>query len=89
MPERTVRICNRLGLHARAAARLVDLAGRFQAEIELVRGREAVDGKSILGVLALAAPCGTEMRLVADGPDADEALEALVLLISQGFGEEA
>ncbi len=88
MPERTVRLVNRLGLHARAAARFVDLAGRFRSSIVVVMGGVGVDGKSILGILTLAAPCGTELQLVADGDDADDALAALAGLVADGFGEE-
>ncbi|MCU0224292.1 MAG: HPr family phosphocarrier protein [Acidobacteria bacterium] len=88
MPERTVRLVNRLGLHARAAARFVDLAGRFRSSIGVVMGGIGVDGKSILGILTLAAPCGTELRLVAEGDDAEAALAALAALVAEGFGEE-
>jgi phosphocarrier protein len=88
VPERSVRLVNRLGLHARAAARFVDLAGRFRSSIVVVMGGIGVDGKSILGILTLAAPCGTELRLVADGDDAEVALEALTELVASGFGEE-
>lgn len=88
MAERNVTICNVLGLHARAAAKFVELASRFSANIEIVRGDEAVDGKSILGLLTLAAPKGTELRLLAQGPDEDQALEALAGLVNHRFGEE-
>lgn len=88
MAERNVTICNLLGLHARAAAKFVDTASRFRASIEIVRGDETVDGKSILGLLTLAAPRGTELLLTADGPDEDQALDALSSLINQKFGEE-
>lgn len=88
MEQRDVTICNLLGLHARAAAKFVDLASRYRASIEIVRGDESVDGKSILGLLTLAAPRGTDLRLTADGPDAGEALDALAELIGQKFGEE-
>ena len=88
MEQRNVTICNLLGLHARAAAKFVDLASRYRSAIEIVRGDETVDGKSILGLLTLAAPRGTELRLTADGPDEAEALDALSQLIGQKFGEE-
>lgn len=88
MAERKVTICNQLGLHARAAAKFVDTASRFRATIEIVRGEETVDGKSILGLLTLAAPRGTELRLVAVGPDEQSALDALATLVGQRFGEE-
>ena len=88
MPERSVRLVNRLGLHARAAARFVDLAGRFRSSIMVFMGGVGVDGKSILGILTLAAPCGTELQLVAEGDDAEAALMALDELVASGFGEE-
>ncbi len=88
MTEKTVMIVNQLGLHARAAAKFVDTASRYRANIEIVRGGEAVDGKSILGLLTLAAPRGTELRLVAQGPDEGAAIEALSALVDQRFGEE-
>lgn len=88
MAERIVRIVNELGLHARAAAKFVDTASRFRAGIEILRGSEMVDGKSILGLLTLAAPRGTQLTLFAEGPDADAALDALENLITHRFGEE-
>jgi len=88
VPERSVRLVNRLGLHARAAARFVDLAGRFRSSIMAFMGGVGVDGKSILGILTLAAPCGTELQLVAEGDDAEAALMALGELVASGFGEE-
>ncbi len=88
MTERTVTLVNQLGLHARAAAKLVDAASRFRANIEIVRGDETVDGKSILGLLTLAAPRGTHLRLLAEGPDEIQALDALARLIAERFGEE-
>jgi phosphocarrier protein len=88
VPERAVRLVNRLGLHARAAARFVDLAGRFRASILVAMNGIAVDGKSILGILTLAAPCGSELQLVAEGDDAEAALSALADLVASGFGEE-
>jgi len=86
--ERNVMIVNQLGLHARAAAKFVDLASRYRANIEIVRGGDCVDGKSILGLLTLAAPRGTQLTLLANGPDAGEALEALAQLVGGRFGEE-
>ncbi len=90
MIERVVRIENRLGLHARAAARLVKTVAAFEAEIQLGRdgALELVDGRSIVGILLLAAAKGTQLRIVASGNDENEALEAVVSLIQQGFGEE-
>jgi phosphocarrier protein HPr len=87
MPERTVRIANKAGLHARPAAEIVKLATRYKAEITVVRDDLEVNGKSIMGVMMLAAECGATVRLKADGPDADAALDALATLIESKFGE--
>lgn len=89
MVQRTVRICNELGLHARAAARLVRLAGKFQSEIRLSTGpnRPEADGKSILSLVLLAAAEGTEVTLSAHGQDEQEALQALVQLVEDRFDE--
>jgi phosphocarrier protein HPr len=84
---REVVIANALGLHARAAARFVQTAARFDAHIRVARGGRAVDGKSLMGVLLLAAARGTTLTLEADGPDAAGAIEALAELVSAGFGE--
>jgi len=86
--RRPIEIVNELGLHARAAARFVELANRFQSKVELKRDGETVDGKSILGILTLAAPRGTRLVLVTDGPDESEAMDALEALIMDRFGEE-
>ncbi len=85
--ERIVRINNRLGLHARPAAALVQLANRFESTVEVVRGELRVNGKSIMGVLMLAAERGTDLRLVAKGPDASAAVSALAELVGTGFGD--
>ena len=82
------RIVNRLGLHARAAAKLVRLAGRFECDITLRRGEQEADAKSIMAVMMLAATEGTELELDARGEDAEEALESLRRLISERFGED-
>lgn len=88
MIERTVDVVNRLGLHARAAAKLVHLAGRFQCEILLVtEDGEAIDAKSILGILLLAAGQGTRFTLRCDGADETEATEAILALFADRFGE--
>jgi phosphocarrier protein len=89
MTETSITIVNRLGLHARAAASFVELACTFRSKIEIKRGVDTVDGKSILGILALAAPRGTELVLVTEGPDEEEARLALHGLVSSGFGEDA
>jgi phosphocarrier protein HPr len=82
-----VVIANALGLHARAAARFVQTAARFDAHIRVARGERAVDGKSLMGVLLLAAARGTTLRIEAEGPEAAGAIEALAGLVSAGFGE--
>ena len=80
-------ISNELGLHARASAKLVQAASKFRSEVSLCVGDEAVDAKSILGVLTLAAVKGTPVVVIADGEDADGAISALTLLINDKFGE--
>ncbi|MCU0625484.1 MAG: HPr family phosphocarrier protein [Gemmatimonadaceae bacterium] len=89
MPERTVEILNRNGLHARPAAELVKTAARFQAAITIERDDMSVNGKSIMGVMMLAAECGAQIRISADGPDADAALDALAHLVAARFGESS
>jgi phosphocarrier protein len=84
---RAVVIRNRLGLHARAAARFVKTAGRFQAEITVEVGRQKVNGKSIMGLLLLGAAEGTTLMLRATGDDAASALRALEDLVESKFGE--
>lgn len=85
--SRDVTIVNRLGLHARAAAKLVNLAGRFSARIELVTAAKRADAKSIMSVLMLAATKGTELKLDADGDDAEAAAQEIAALIADCFGE--
>ena len=91
MQERTVKITNRLGLHARAAARLVRRAGQFKSTVELRREDtgQTVDGKSILGVLLLAAAQGSTISIRTEGPDEERAAAALIEMVQQKFGEEA
>jgi phosphotransferase system HPr (HPr) family protein len=86
--ESEVQVSNRLGLHARAAARFVHLANRFSSRITVVKDGTRVDGKSILGLLTLAAARGTKLRLSADGDDEKEAVEKLADLVRSRFGEE-
>jgi phosphocarrier protein HPr len=86
--ERPVKIVNDLGFHARAAARFVAEANRFSSQIYIIRNGEKVEGKSILGILALAAPRGTELTLQATGSDEQDAVDALSELIADRFGEE-
>lgn len=80
-----VSVVNVLGLHARAAARFVHLAGQFQSRIKVTRGSQTVDGKSILGLLLLAAARGTSLEISADGSDEQQAIDALVSLAVRGF----
>ena len=89
MIRRSLRIRNRLGLHARAAARFVHTASRFRSQVSASRNGRTMDGKSILGILLLAAPQGTEIELAVDGPDEAEAMAALEALVADGFGERA
>lgn len=88
MAERNVTIINRLGLHARAAARFVNEACAFDADISLERAGQTVNGKSIMGVMMLAASPGTELVIHAEGDDAEAALDALETLIANRFDEE-
>jgi phosphocarrier protein HPr len=87
MPERQVQIVNKNGLHARPAAEIVKLAAKFQSEITIVKDDLDVNGKSIMGVMMLAAEHGSTIVLRAEGPDADAALDALTTLVSNKFGE--
>ena len=87
MPERQVQIVNKIGLHARPAAEIVKLAAKFQSEITIVKDDLDVNGKSIMGVMMLAAEHGSTILLRAEGPDADAALDALSTLVSNKFGE--
>ena len=82
-----VVIINKLGLHARAAAKFVTLASLFKSDIQLQRGTRKVNGKSIMGVMMLAAGIGMELDIVADGPDEQEALTMLSELVAKRFGE--
>jgi phosphocarrier protein HPr len=85
--EREVEIVNRLGLHARAAAKLVHAAGAFRSKVTLVKDGEEVDAKSILGLLLLAAAQGSRILLRTEGDDEGVALEAVCALIANRFGE--
>ncbi|HYK03463.1 MAG TPA: HPr family phosphocarrier protein [Thermoanaerobaculia bacterium] len=87
MIERAIEIKNKLGLHARAAAKLVHTAARFKSDIKVRKGDEEVDGKSILGILLLAAGRGSSVTLRADGPDERDALDAIEQLIDAKFDE--
>lgn len=85
--ERTFSIVNTLGLHARAAAQLVQTANRFQSEVQVIKDGTAVNGKSIMGVLTLAAAKGSQITVSCEGSDAEPALAMLGKLIESGFGE--
>ena len=89
MVEREVEIVNRLGLHARAAARLVHVAGGFASHVTLAAGPEEVNAKSILGLLLMAATQGSQVRVRCEGADEEAALATVVDLIADGFGEES
>ena len=85
--ERSVKICNRLGMHARAAVKFVQLANHFESEVNVIKDGAPVNGKSIMGLLTLVAGWGTEVVVMASGVDAEPAVDALVALVSDGFGE--
>ncbi len=87
MPTATTTIINKLGLHARASAKLTKLAGSFASEVWISRGERRVNGKSIMGVMMLAAGIGSEVVVETIGSDADQALAALLALIADKFGE--
>ena len=87
MHRREVEIVNKLGLHARAAAKLTQLATRFQSDVQISRSGRTVNAKSIMGVMMLAAGKGAKVTLEIDGPDEAQAMEALCALIGACFGE--
>ena len=87
MNQKETTIVNPLGLHARPAAQIVKCASSFQSQVELIRDGVPVNGKSIMGVMMLAAEFGAKLTVRATGPDEERAVEALVLLVHQGFGE--
>lgn len=87
--ERQVTIVNKLGLHARAAAKLVTLASKFAADIKVRKDNREVSGKSIMGVMMLAAAKGSAITLLAEGSDAQQALDELEALIARKFDEES
>jgi phosphocarrier protein HPr len=86
--ERTFLIINSLGLHARAAAQLVQTANRYRSDVQVLKDGAQVNGKSIMGVLTLAAAKGTQIVVAVEGEDAQSAMEALALVIETGFGEK-
>ena len=88
MSERTTQIRNKYGLHARPAAEFVKLATQFQSEIWVRKQEVEVNGKSIMGMMMLAAECGAEITIRADGDDEQEAIEKLIALVNNRFGED-
>lgn len=88
MAERQVTICNKLGLHARASARFATIASQFVADVTLIRDEIEVNGKSIMGIMMLAAARGTLLSIRTEGSDAEEALDALCRLVESRFGED-
>jgi phosphocarrier protein HPr len=86
--KRDVTVVNQLGLHARAAARFVHLASRYHCQVRVGRDTKVMDGKSIMGILLLAAARGTTITISADGADERDAVEALAQLVASGFGED-
>jgi len=87
MSERSVRVINKLGIHARPAAEIVKTASRFKSNITIVRDDLEVNGKSIMGVMMLAAECGSTIVIRAEGDDEDATLDALSALVADKFGE--
>ena len=87
MQQREVEIINKLGLHARASAKLTQLAAKYQSEVSLGRNGRKINAKSIMGVMMLAAGKGARVTLETDGPDETEAMEAILALINDCFGE--
>ena len=88
MTSRTVTVTNQLGMHARAAARFVHLATGFESRVRVARGGRIMDGKSIMGILLLAAARGSSIIISAEGADEEAAVAALCRLVESGFGEE-
>ena len=83
-----VIIPNKRGLHARASAKVVEASARFQSEIHIIKDGTAVNGRSIMGLMMLAASIGSQVEITAEGPDQDEALRAILALVDAKFGEE-
>jgi phosphocarrier protein len=86
--SRVVKICNKRGLHARAAARFVTMAERFDAEIDVLKDGQTISARSIMGLMMLGAAKGSDIELRAAGRDAQEALDALTVLVEAGFDEQ-
>ena len=88
MTSQAVTVVNQLGMHARAAAKFVHLATRYEARVRVARDRREMDGKSIMGILLLAAARGSMITISAEGADEQDAVAALVALVQSGFGED-
>ena len=88
MTSQRVTVVNQLGMHARAAAKFVHLAGRFDSRVRVARDEREMDGKSIMGILLLAAARGSTITISAEGIDEQDAVNALVALVQSGFGEQ-
>ena len=89
MTSQAVTVVNQLGMHARAAAKFVHLATRYEARVRVAHDRREMDGKSIMGILLLAAARGSTITISADGSDERDAVSALAALVQSGFGEDA
>ena len=89
MTSQAVTVVNQLGMHARAAAKFVHLATRYEARVKVARDGREMDGKSIMGILLLAAARGSTITISAEGPDERDAVAALAALVESGFGEDA
>ncbi len=87
MQQREVEIVNKLGMHARASAKLTQLAGRYQSDVQMSRNGRKVNAKSIMGVMMLAAGKGSKVLIEIEGPDESDAMDAIVALIGDYFGE--
>ena len=83
-----VRIKNKRGLHARASAKIVEAAARFQSEINIIKDGQVVNARSIMGLMMLAAGIGSDVEITAEGPDAEDAMTAIIALADAKFGEE-
>ncbi|MDR1696434.1 MAG: HPr family phosphocarrier protein [Endomicrobium sp.] len=88
MKEKIITVSNKMGLHARPAALLVQMTSRFKADVKILKDDFEVDAKSIMGIMTLAAAPGCELKFTADGPDENEVLEAVEKLFNEGFGEQ-
>lgn len=88
MKEKKIKIINKLGLHARPASLLVQTAMKYSSNITIIKDEYKVDAKSIMGILMLAASCGTELIIQTEGQDEQEALDSIEKIFNEGFGEE-